>query len=236
MPSVGLSIDHVVLAVSDLPTAEADFRELGFVLKPGHRHDNGLRNAHIKFPDGSALELMAIEGTAFDDVAEGYEEFLRGGDGAAFVAIEGDLPRIAAAATDVGLSWEISSTGSYSWLTLADSTPVFFIQWDRRPVDPDSMTVQVDGVSGISSVRLASTPGFGRLLATLGVPPCPTGDRPEIGVAERLARSGDQRIRITLESDARFRVQQVTLHGSGRTGVRQLDPDRTHGVRIRIAE
>jgi hypothetical protein len=233
LPSAGLSIDHVVVAVSHLPVAEADFRSLGFRLKPGRRHENGLRNAHIKFQDGSALELMTVEGRATDPVAGAYEAFLAGGDGAAFVAIEADLEKVGAAAEALGLDWDTSSAGAYSWVTLSDSTPVFFIEWSRRPLDPDSPTAHVAGVSGISSVRLTGTDEFGRLLSGLGATRCPAGGRPDSPGAD-TARPV-QTIQLLDRLDTRFEIREVMLAGGRCTGARRLDPARTHGVAIVIA-
>lgn len=231
-PSAGLSIDHVVIVVSHLPTAEADFRELGFFLKAGRRHENGLRNAHIKFRDGSALELMTIEGRSGDRVAAEYEEFLANGEGAAFLAIEADLGAVTAAAQALDLAWETSSAGPYSWVTLADSTPVFFIEWSRRPIDPDSLLAQVDDVSGISSVRLAATEQFGRLLSGLGAVRCPEDSTPDSPAA--ITGRPVPTIQLLDRSEARFEIRRVTLTGGRCTGARGLDPTRTHGVEIVI--
>jgi len=232
-PSAGLSIDHVVVAVSGLPAAEADFRSLGFVLKPGRRHENGLRNAHIKFPDGSGLELMTVEGRATDRVASEYAGFLAGGEGAAFVAIEADLGKVEAAAEALGLGWQTHAAGSYSWLTLADSTPAFFIDWSRRPSDPDSLTAHSIDVSGISSVRLTATAGFGRLLGDLGAAACPTGSG--LNSPGAVAGRPIQTIQLLDRSAARFEVRAVTLEGGPCEGARTLDSKRTHGVEIVIA-
>ena len=42
----GFGIDHVPIAVNDLEQAAAAYRRLGFVLKPGRPHANGIRNLH----------------------------------------------------------------------------------------------------------------------------------------------------------------------------------------------
>ena len=231
-PSAGLSIDHVVVAVSQLRPAEKDFRELGFLLKSGRRHENGLRNAHIKFRDGSALELMTIEGRATGRVAGEYEAFLASGEGAAFVAIEADLGKVAAMAETLGLDWRTSSAGPYSWVTVADSTPAFFIHWSKRPLDPDSLTDHVADVSGISSVRLTATDGFGRLLNGLGATRCPAGDSPSS--AGVVTARPVQTIQLLDRLGTRFEIREVTLDGGRCTGARGLDPTRTHGVKIII--
>lgn len=49
-------LDHINIAVVDLEAAAERYRDLGFSLKPGARHTNGIRNRHVKFPDGTELE------------------------------------------------------------------------------------------------------------------------------------------------------------------------------------
>ena len=63
-------LDHIPLAVNDLEASRADFEALGFVLKPGRRHENGLRNLHAKFPDGTEIELITV-GAATDALTLG---------------------------------------------------------------------------------------------------------------------------------------------------------------------
>ena len=52
-------LDHLPIAVRDLARAANDYRALGFALKPGRPHDNGIQNQHVKFTDGTELELIA---------------------------------------------------------------------------------------------------------------------------------------------------------------------------------
>jgi catechol 2,3-dioxygenase-like lactoylglutathione lyase family enzyme len=73
-------LDHIPIVVRDLDRAAADFTALGFVLKPGRPHGNGLRNVHAKFPDGTELELIS-PGTPTDDLSRRYVDWLKQGDG-----------------------------------------------------------------------------------------------------------------------------------------------------------
>jgi glyoxalase-like protein len=83
-PLSGLHIDHVPIAVRDLPGAVAEFRALGFTIKPGRPHHNGIENASIKFADGSYVELItAHNGT--DRLARQYEEMLKAREGASYL-------------------------------------------------------------------------------------------------------------------------------------------------------
>jgi catechol 2,3-dioxygenase-like lactoylglutathione lyase family enzyme len=53
-------LDHLVVAVPELPVAARSYRELGFTVVPGGRHPVGTHNALIAFEDGAYLELIAF--------------------------------------------------------------------------------------------------------------------------------------------------------------------------------
>lgn len=79
-------LDHIPIAVADLESAAARYRELGFSLKPGRPHGNGIRNEHAKFPDGTELELISAP-EATDALTAKYRRHLARGDGPAFLAL-----------------------------------------------------------------------------------------------------------------------------------------------------
>jgi hypothetical protein len=57
-----LSLDHVIVAVRDLARARTDWEGRGLVATDGGTHPQlGTRNALVRFPDGSFLELMTID-------------------------------------------------------------------------------------------------------------------------------------------------------------------------------
>ena len=85
----GSHIDHVPIAVRDLPAAVAQFRSLGFTIKPGRPHQNGIGNASIKFGDGSYIELITTHDGS-DALARQYQEFLKTQEGAAYVFVRDD--------------------------------------------------------------------------------------------------------------------------------------------------
>ena len=51
-------LDHIIILVNNLEAAASRYRAMGFALKPGRPHDNGIRNQHVKFEDGTELELL----------------------------------------------------------------------------------------------------------------------------------------------------------------------------------
>lgn len=85
-PALVAGLDHVPIAVNDLESAADRFRALGFALKPGAVHDDGIRNQHAKFPDGTELELITAP-EARDALTATYRRHLAQGDGPAFLAL-----------------------------------------------------------------------------------------------------------------------------------------------------
>ena len=79
-------LDHIPIAVNDLEGAAARYRELGFALKPGRPHEDGIRNQHVKFRDGTELELITAP-AATDALTSTYRRYLAAGDGPAFLAL-----------------------------------------------------------------------------------------------------------------------------------------------------
>jgi hypothetical protein len=80
------SVDHVPVAVQDLDAAGASYRRLGFVLKPGTPHANGIRNLHAKFPDGTEIELVTAA-KGIDALTRSYVKHLEAGDGPAYLSL-----------------------------------------------------------------------------------------------------------------------------------------------------
>ncbi len=81
-------LDHVNVAVADLDAAAVRFRELGFSLKPGVPHANGIQNQHAKFPDGTEIELITAP-SATDALTTTYRRYIAQGDAGAFLALFG---------------------------------------------------------------------------------------------------------------------------------------------------
>ena len=80
-----VGLDHIPIAVNDLDRAAERYHALGFSLKPGRPHDNGITNQHVKFPDGTELELITAP-QARDALTATYRRHLAAGDGPAFLA------------------------------------------------------------------------------------------------------------------------------------------------------
>lgn len=82
---VHLTIDHLNIAVRELDKAAAVYEALGFTIKPGRVHENTIDNRHIKFADGTEVELITAEQPT-DQQASEYLQIIRHGDGPGFLA------------------------------------------------------------------------------------------------------------------------------------------------------
>jgi len=51
-------LDHIPVVVTDLERGQANFRAMGFAIKPGRFYADGIQNAHVKFPDGTEIERI----------------------------------------------------------------------------------------------------------------------------------------------------------------------------------
>ncbi len=83
---VVVGLDHLILAVSDLNGTAERYRQLGFALKAGKPHENGIHNHHLKFSDGSEIELLSVS-EARDGLTSEYRQHIDSGDGPAFFGL-----------------------------------------------------------------------------------------------------------------------------------------------------
>lgn len=129
-------IDHVVIAVADLDSAEADFRRLGFLLTPRGRHTMGSENHCAMFPS-DYFELLAVP--ADHPVTRYYSDYLRQGDGLAALALKTD--------DAAGFYAELHSDG------IKADAPVDFSRPVALPEGPRDASFR------ITQVDIAETPG-----------------------------------------------------------------------------
>jgi len=81
-----IGIDHIPIAVRNLDSAANFYKALGFSLKPGRYHPNGIRNQHVKFKDGTELELITAS-QPLDTLSAKYCQHLKEGEGPAFLGL-----------------------------------------------------------------------------------------------------------------------------------------------------
>ncbi|HEY9383357.1 MAG TPA: VOC family protein [Gemmatimonadales bacterium] len=207
-PTTAPRLDHVVLAVSDLDAAKRRFAALGFRLKPGRLHANNLLNSHIKFRDGSELELMTVAGPARDRMAEEYRALIAAGDGGAYVALRtADLEAVAAAARRLHLAPRRATSGSWEFLSFpprSDAGAVFFVAGGERSQDPDSLVRHADGSLRLQEAWVEAGPGLTRLLSAIGVRTCSTAAGPGGRNGRRRALGSGSLVIVPLANPSRL--------------------------------
>jgi hypothetical protein len=161
-------LDHVPVAVRDLAEASAVYRAIGFSIKPGRHHSNGIRNAHAKFGDGSSIELITA-GAAVDTLTARYLEFLDSGDGPAFLALQaGSFDELVDALRSGGYAFR--RAGDVVELRQPGLEYLFFVKGSRSPTDRPEHLSHRSGAAGLRAVWLATDAGaeLERLLVHLG--------------------------------------------------------------------
>jgi len=201
-------LDHIPVAVSDLDAAAEDYRKLGFTLKPGRPHENGIRNQHVKFADGAEIELITAS-AARDPLTHEYLEHLAGGDGPAFLALFApELDPLARLFDDMGRAYR-RSAGILSFPAGDDLHYVFFGRRNASPTDRPEHFRHANGAEALIGVWLAGDDLSAErdLLVRLG------------------ATIGEEELRVPNETRvtvARFPQAEIVLL----PGSRQLTPGR----------
>jgi Glyoxalase-like domain len=160
-------LDHVPVAVGDLDKAAADFGRLGFIIKPGRRHDDGIRNKHVKFPNGGGIELITAASPT-DDLAREYADWLRDGDGPAFWSLySSDLASLTTALAAAG--FDPVDKGDLVTSSKAEEVhQLFFADRLRSPTDGPNYWAHPNTAYKLAAVWLAGDPREVKVIALLG--------------------------------------------------------------------
>jgi glyoxalase-like protein len=216
------ALDHVVLVVRDLERASAAFRGQGFRIKSGRLHANNLLNRHVKFRDGTSLELMSVAGRAGDEMAADYERLLLEGERAVYAALSvANVAGPERIATTLGLTSRRSSSGPWQFLSFPLPSPaaaVFFSAGGSPVHDPDSLVAHSPEVAGLSEVWIEGGSGLKELLRQLGARPCGTSRSPDGREGERWALRRGSAVIVPERPGHRPRILGVAL--SSRQAVR----------------
>lgn len=209
------ALDHVVLVVSELDQAASGFRELGFRLKQGRLHANNLLNRHIKFRDGSSIELMTLAGAPRDEMAREYSRLAVEGDGGAYVALK--VPSTTSAlrtADSLGLNPQTSRSGPWQFVGFDAKSPaaaVFFSAGGANQVDADSLVSHIPPVTGLVEAWVEGGPELIALLEQMGASRCRPVRGPDGRMGQRLLLSRGAIIVVPMRDGVRPRVLGVNL-------------------------
>lgn len=152
------ALDHVPVAVQSLDRAQLTYERLGFRLKPGRAHANGLRNAFAKFPGGDYLELISPERGAVDALSQRYVAHLEAGEGGSALALRADsLSALNAHLDAVAGPVRFQTYGSaFATLNFTDNLMgwLFLIEYLSPVVDPPEALSHPNTAAGIETVWL----------------------------------------------------------------------------------
>jgi hypothetical protein len=154
-----LRLDHVPIAVRDVGAAVLTYRDrLGFAIKPGREHANSIFNAHIKFEDGSALELITATEPR-DAQAARYVTALADREGPVALALDGGpVRRLAGHLEGSGISFSTGEHSYYESLSFGPGPPLshlFFLVVHRRPPDLPEHLDHANGALRLHAVWIA---------------------------------------------------------------------------------
>ncbi len=162
-------LSHVPVAVTDLDAASSLYVRLGFVLKPGRPHADGIANRHAKFADGTEIELITAR-QPVDALSAGYVDFLHHGDGPAFVALYApDLQRLDGLLGHIGQA-HIDKGGLVALPDGDRLSYLFFAGLNGSPTDRPEYFRHPNGADGLIAVWLVGEDlsAEHRLLGRLG--------------------------------------------------------------------
>lgn len=161
-----VGIDHVPTVVANLEEAVVSYQSLGFSIKPGRFHQNGLRNSHVKFPDGSGIELISPPAQPVDDLTETYAALLKRGEGPAYLSLHArDTDALTTALAEANIPFKDES----GLITLPDHDLhfIFFVQDNRSPTDRPEHFAHPNTAAAMTEVWLALDPPARASLRTL---------------------------------------------------------------------
>jgi len=158
-----LVLDHVNIAVKDLSAAVSFFEDtLGFVVKPGRLHENSINNAHVKFKDGSSIELITATEPR-DALSKFYLERIKHypKGSAAFICLRiTDDGAVDSLMTRYPLliKTELSYADLYSFKPNDPRYPLFFIRYKKPVKDDPKYLYHWNGAQNI--IRIELCPGW----------------------------------------------------------------------------
>ena len=238
-PVVGM--DHIPVVVADLEKAQAAYRALGFAIKPGRHHDDGITNAHVKFADGTEVELITPPAVASDALTTEYRRRLSSGEGPVYHGLYApDLDALRRRLTVLGRRFDPDE----GMVGFGEGDPLhslFFGGRQKAPTDRPEHFLHANGATGLIGVLLRGARAEARLLPDLGARPSAIQACGPLGAARRLLlRDGEVLIlpgpaagedRAVVGAVLRVRNLAQTKAWFAQHGVAVVEPPRGCGRR-----
>jgi hypothetical protein len=163
-----IGMDHIPLVVRDLEQAEADFKALGFAIKPGRFHADGIRNAHVKFPDGTEIELITAP-AAVDTLTSEYRARLETGEGPVYFGLYAPDPAALSAQLAASGFAANQDGGLVEFAPRSSLHPLFFGTRQKAPTDRPEHFAHANGAVRLSGLWVRDLGGAKDLFSKLDV-------------------------------------------------------------------
>ncbi|MEQ9378170.1 MAG: VOC family protein [Imperialibacter sp.] len=221
-----IQIDHVVTVVADLDQATSRYTQLGFAVRQGRLHANGLINAHVKFVNKTSLELMSVRGEPTDDLARDYQRLLQEGEGGVYLAVSGvRTEEMEQMLSGLNIAFETSKGRSWDYITFPQEPELvhfFFIAYHGTMSDPGETTAHKNESDRMAATYVEGSERVSYFLKGIGLQSAGRKKDELFGSAERFfTASGDIIVVPKNESAKRPRLKAVSFGSSdGKESVR----------------
>jgi hypothetical protein len=248
-------LDHIPVVVRDLDKAQADFRALGFSIKAGRFHADGIRNAHVKFPDGTEIELITAA-HATDELTSEYLAKTKKGEGPIYFGLYApNRDSVAAKFKDLRIRAQ-GEDGMFTFPATSPLHPLFLGQRNKTFTDKPEHFAHQNSAIRLSALWVRDTPMLEQVLNALRVPLTPMhfcrvlgassgiraslheGDLYLVPMATKTVVAARVEVRSILEVEAVLKANGVPTKkdASCGTGTVWVPPASAHGIWIQFAE
>lgn len=163
-----MGVEHTPLVVANLEKAEADFRAMGFAIKPGRFHADGIRNAHVKFANGTELELITAPAPVDALTSEYYAHEQRGDGPVYFGLTAANHPELLKRIRAMGLPVQ-QDGGALTFPQGHPLHPLFLGSGDTSPTDRAEYFAHANSALRLSGFWVRGNPQERDFLERLGV-------------------------------------------------------------------
>lgn len=167
-----IKIDHIIAVSNNLDSSIAHFSKLGFIVKPGRLHKNGIRNAHIKFRNGSSYEIISIEGEPKDAIARKYITLLEEKEGGVFIAISGlSTAAMINKLDSLNIEYNLIKSKAWNYITFNSTalSHLFFIEYKIKNVENPKFTSHPNAMNSFGNICMDGNDKTLHLLKGLGL-------------------------------------------------------------------
>ncbi len=180
-------IDHIISLIpyDQYRSLQENLREDGFTIKEGSQHKNGLLNAHVKFANGSSIELMTINGIPNDDISEEYLKLMAIKPTGVYIALGGfNKEFIVKSLISMEVDFMEKTTSGWHYITLENETLLgafFFIEMTTNDEYDSTYHVHPNNANKIQSVYIEGNAVSHKFLTNIGLKKLKIWNDPHLG-------------------------------------------------------